>query len=133
VKGAKEMKPEDELSNHIIAAAIEVHRTLGGPGLLESVYEEALAYELTLRGFSVERQKLVPIVYKGMTLGTPLRLDLLVVNLVIVDCKATIDYNPIYETQLLTYLRLTNLKLGLVINFGEKYVRNGVKRVVNGL
>ncbi|MFH1908459.1 MAG: GxxExxY protein [Chloroflexota bacterium] len=124
---------ENEISKIIVDAAIEVHRTLGGPGLLESVYQEALAWEIARRGQKVEREKIIPIVYKGQTLGSPLRLDLLVGEKVIVECKATTDYNPIFQTQVLTYLRLTGLKLGLVINFGEKLVKNGIHRVVNGL
>jgi len=124
---------ENQISRIILDAAIEVHRTLGGPGLLESVYEEALVWELKQRGLTVERQKSVPIIYKGRTLGTPLRLDLLVNGKVIVECKATTDYNPIFEVQTLTYLRLTGLKLGLVINFGERLIKHGFHRVVNGL
>jgi GxxExxY protein len=127
------MKPEDELSQHIITAAIEVHRTLGGPGLLESVYEEALVWELREKGSSIERQKLLPINYKGVILANPLRLDVVVNNLVLVECKAIMEYNPIFEAQALTYLRLSGLKLALVINFGEKCVRQGIKRLVNGL
>lgn len=124
---------ENELSRIIVSAAIEAHRTLGGPGLLESVYEEATVWEIRQRGPSVERQKTIPIIYKGVSLGSPLRIDLLVGGLVIVECKATSQYNPIFESQLLTYLRLTDLKLGLVINFGERLVKDGIHRVVNGL
>ena len=124
---------ESEISGVILDAAIEVHRTLGGPGLLESVYEEALAFELSQRGFAVERQKQIPLTYKGRDLSLPLRLDLLVNGKVIVECKATAQYNSIFKTQVLTYLRLTGLKLGLVINFGEKLVKNGFYRVVNNL
>src|SRR5690349_5689720 len=124
---------EDELSKVIIGAAIEVHRELGGPGLLESVYEEAMVDELTSRGLVVERQIWVPIFYKGKQLASPLRLDLKVNGLVLVDNKAVIEWNPIFEAQMLTYLRLTKLKLGLVINFGEKYVKDGIHRVANGL
>jgi GxxExxY protein len=124
---------ENQISKIVLDAAIEVHRTLGGPGLLESVYEEALAWELQQRGLPVERQKLIPITYKGQTLGVPLRLDLLVGDKVIVECKATTNYNPVFEAQALTYLRLTGLKLGLVINFGEKLVKDSYHRVVNGL
>jgi GxxExxY protein len=124
---------EDEISFHIVSAAIELHRTLGGPGLLESVYEEALVWELEQRGMTVERQKSLPIEYKGRILATPLKIDVLVNHLVIVECKAIIEYNPIFEAQALTYLRLTGLKLALVINFGAKYVKTGIKRVVNGL
>jgi GxxExxY protein len=124
---------ENEISQIILDAAIEIHRTLGGPGLLESVYEETLAWELEHRGLAIERQKPVPIVYKGQTLATPLRLDLLVGDKVIVECKATTDYNHIFEVQTLTYLRLTGRKLGLVVNFGERLVKNGFHRVVNNL
>ena len=124
---------ENEISKVIVDAAIEVHRELGGPGLLESVYEEALVEELTRRGLRVERQLQVPIIYKGKQLASPLRLDLKVNGLVLVDNKAVTDWNPIFEAQMLTYLRLTGLKLGLVINFGERYVKNGIHRVVNGL
>jgi GxxExxY protein len=81
----------------------------------------------------VEQEKLVPVNYKGQILSAPLRLDLLVGHLVIVECKATTDYNPIFESQTLTYLRLTGLKLGLVINFGQRLVKHGIHRVVNGL
>jgi GxxExxY protein len=124
---------ENDISRIILDSAIEVHRTLGGPGLLEGVYEEALTWELQDRGLTVERQRLIPIVYKGRTLGNPLRLDLLVNGKVIVECKATSDYNAISESQLLTYLRLTGLKLGLVINFGERLIKHGFHRVVNNL
>ena len=128
-----ETKIEDAISRVIVTAAIEVHRTLGGPGLLESVYEEALAWELEDRGLEVERQKPIPIRYKEHELASPLFLDLLVDERVIVECKATSEYNAIYETQTLTYLRLMNLRLGLVINFGERLVKDGIHRVVNGL
>ena len=124
---------ENEVSRHIYECAIEVHRTLGGPGLLEGVYEEALAWELEKRGLRVQRQVQVPVVYKGQSLGTPMRLDLMVEGIVIVECKATGDYNEIFESQVLTYLRMSGLRLGLVINFGEKFVKDGIHRVVNGL
>ena len=124
---------ENQLSQIIVDAAIEVHRTLGGPGLLESIYRDALALEIQSRGPAVEREKLVPVTYKGKIISTPLRLDLLVGKLVIVECKAVMDYNPIFESQVLTYLRLTGLKLGLVINFGQRLVKHGIHRVVNGL
>lgn len=124
---------ENQLSQIIVDAAVEVHRVLGGPGLLESVYCEALAWEIKNRGQIVEREKIVPVVYKGFTLNAPLRIDLLVGGLLIVECKAVVTYNPIFESQVLTYLRLTGLKLGLVINFGQQLVRMGIHRVVNGL
>lgn len=124
---------ENEIATTIVDAAVEVHRTLGGPGLLESVYEEALVEELRLRGLRVERQREVPVRYKGKELGTGFRVDLLVEGLVIVECKAADKHNDIFEAQLLTYLRQLGLKLGLVINFGEKLVKRGIHRVVNGL
>lgn len=124
---------ENEISKVVVEAAIEVHRTLGGPGLLESVYEEALAYELELRGLTVERQIVVPVFYKGKRLKTQLRVDLIVVGRVVVECKAVSTYNSVFEAQVLTYLRQLNLKLGLVINFGERLVKDGIHRVVNGL
>jgi GxxExxY protein len=124
---------ENEISKVIVDGAIEVHRTLGGPGLLESIYEEAMVEELKSRGMKVERQLQVPIVYKGKTLGIPLRLDLKINGLVLIDNKAVTEWNKIFEAQMLTYLRLTKLKLGLIINFGEQYVKNGIHRVVNGL
>jgi len=124
---------ENEISKIIVDAAIEVHRELGGPGLLEDVYEEALEEELRLRGVLVERQLPIRILYKGRTLRKPLRLDMKVEKLVLVDNKAVTVWNPVFEAQMLTYLRLTGLKLGLVINFGERVVKSGIHRVVNGL
>lgn len=124
---------ENEISRQIYECAIESHRTLGGSGLLESVYEEALAWELTERGLYVKRQVVLPIPYKGRTLAAPLKIDLIVDDKVILECKATTRYNDVFEAQTLTYLRLTGLKLGLVINFGEKIVKKGIHRVVNGL
>lgn len=127
------MKEEDRLSGIIIGAAIEVHKILGGPGLLESIYEEALVWELQARRLEVARQYPVPIQYKGRTLADPLRVDVLVEQSVIIECKAVEKYNTIYEAQTLTYLRLLDLRLGLVINFGARYVNKGVHRVVNNL
>lgn len=124
---------ENEISKVIVDSAIEVNSELGGPGLIESIYEEAMVEELLRRGMKVGRQLPVPIIYKGKTLSVPLRLDLKVNDLVLVDNKAVTEWNPIFEAQMLTYLRLTKLKLGLVINFGEQYVKNGIHRVVNGL
>src|SRR5688572_19432203 len=124
---------ENELSKVIVDAAIEVHHQLGGPGLLEDVYEEAMAAELALRGLTVERQLPVRLHYKGRILSRPLRLDMKINDLVLVDNKAVLEWHPVFEAQMLTYLRLTGLKLGLVINFGERFVKNGVHRVVNGL
>lgn len=124
---------ENEISRVIYEKAIEVHRTLGGPGLLESVYEEALAWELVQVGLDVQRQVSLPIPYKDQILASPLRIDLIVGGKVIVECKATTQDHPVFGAQTLTYLRLTGLKLGLVINFGEVRVKDGIRRVVNGL
>lgn len=126
------MEPND-ISGEIVDAAIEVHTELGGPGLLESIYEEALAEELSQRGLAVERQKTVPVVYKGRRLATDFRVDLIVDGQVVVECKATSITNPVFGAQVLTYLRLLDLKLGLVINFGKQRVADGIHRVVNGL
>lgn len=114
---------EDKLSNQIIGASIEVHRTLGGPGLLESIYEAALCQELTLRGLKVQRQRPVQVLYKGIAIKDPLFIDILVEDKVLIEVKATERNHPIYETQILTYLRLTDLKLGLLVNFGAPYVQ----------
>jgi GxxExxY protein len=124
---------ENELSNKIIGAAIEVHRELGGPGLLEDIYEEALCCELGLRNIEVQRQVGLPVIYKGNELKKRLVLDVLVGEKVIVEVKAVDKYNTIFEAQLLTYLRLSNRKLGLVINFGASLIKDGVHRVVNNL
>ena len=127
------MMDENELSKIIVESAIEAHRSLGGPGLLEGVYEESLVWELKQRNVMLERQLTVPIVYKGNSLATPLRLDILVESKVIIEVKSVSQYNPIFEAQILTYLRMLNLKLGLVINFGERLVKDGIHRVVNGI
>ena len=124
---------ENEISAQILDAAIAVHREIGGPGVLESYYETALAYELRCRGLEVETQKEVPIVYKGNRIGEPYRLDMLVGGKVIVECKATEKNNPIFAAQVLTYLRLTKLKLGIVVNFGQERIKDGYVRVANGL
>lgn len=123
---------ENELSKIIIGAAIEVHKVLG-PGLLEDVYEEALCYELSLRQVPVRRQIEVPIVYKSRRLHKCYKLDVLVADLVIVECKSTLNDHPVFRSQLLTHLRVTGKRLGLVINFGDRFLKDGIHRVVNGL
>jgi GxxExxY protein len=123
---------ENEISERIIGAAIEVHKYFG-PGLVEQVYEEALCHEFTLRGIRFERQKQVPIFYKGVKLGVPLRLDLVIEGLVILDLKAKEDVTHFDRAKLLSYLRLTNLRLGLIINFHSLVLKDGISRVVNGL
>ena len=122
---------ENDISKEVLDTAITVHRTLGGPGLLESVYQDALAYELTQRGLKVEKEVHVPVVYKGVVVGDPLRIDLLVEGCVVVECKATDKDNPIFAVQTLTYLRLLNLHLGLLVNFGKETLIAGFKRIVN--
>ncbi len=128
---AEKAKKLNLLSGQILDSAIEVHQILGGPGLLEAVYEEALVHEFRLRNMVVERQKLVPIRYKDCLLKKALVLDLLVNQTIIIEIKSVEEFNPIYHSQLLTYLRLMNLPLGLIINFGERYIKNGFHRVVN--
>lgn len=123
---------ENEISEKIIGAAIEVHRILG-PGLLESIYEEALCHELHLRGLNFLRQQNVPIPYKGIRLKSDLRLDLLVEDKVIVDLKAKEELSRIDKPKLLSYLRLSEKHLGLIINFHVEMLRDGIHRVVNKL
>ncbi|WP_295429979.1 GxxExxY protein [uncultured Thiodictyon sp.] len=119
------------LASVVVDAAIEVHRILG-PGLLESAYEAALAYELGLRGITVARQVLLPVVYKGEYLDAGFRLDLVVEKLLIVELKSVQHIEPIHEAQLLTYLRLSGLWLGLLLNFNVPLMKNGIRRMVNG-
>jgi len=126
-------KIENLLAAQVIDAAIKVHRTLGGPGLLESLYEEALYQELRLRDISVQAQVQIPVIYKGYTLRNPMRVDLLVDGKVIIEVKATEQEQAVHKAQVLTYLRLTRLKLGLLLNFGQKLLRDGIERVVNDL
>jgi GxxExxY protein len=129
----EDTKSEDDISHQIIGASIEVHRTLGGPGLLESIYEAALCHELILRGLRVHRQRPVQVVYKGVAIREPLFIDIVVEDKVLVEVKATEKNHPVYETQVLTYLRLTGIKLGLLVNFGAPYVKDGVSRIINGI
>lgn len=124
---------ENEISKVILDAAIAVHTELGGPGLLESYYENALKYELELRGLKVQTQMLVPVMYKGRVIGEPYRLDMLVEDKVIVECKATEKINPIFAAQVNTYLHLLNCRLGIVINFGQNRIIDGWVRVANNM
>ena len=122
-----------DITKDIIACAIEVHKTLGGPGILEKVYQHALAFELQTHGHKAQLEAPCPIVYKGRDLSDPehpLRIDILVDDTVVVECKAG-AYNPIYAAQCLTYLRLKKLKTGLVINFGLPRLVDGIERVSN--
>jgi GxxExxY protein len=120
------------LTGRIIAAAIEVHRYLG-PGLLESAYEQCLCRELHHRGINFERQVDLPIDYKGYRIDSGYRLDLVVDNSVVVELKAVRQLERIHEAQLLTYLKLTGLNLGLLLNFNVVLLKDGIKRLVNGL
>jgi GxxExxY protein len=123
---------ENEISSLIIGAAIEVHK-YHGPGLVEQVYEESLCHEFNLRSIPFKRQQPVPIYYKGVKLGANLSLDLIVYEKVIVDNKAKDQILPIDKVKLLTYLRLSNLRLGLLINFHAAVLKDGIARVVNDL
>jgi GxxExxY protein len=125
------MKPKvNEVTDKIIGAAIEVHRELG-PGLLESAYEAALAYELGLRGVSLERQKAQPIRYKGRLIEIGYRMDLLVEDSVIIELKAVETLLPIHQAQLITYLKLADKRIGLLINFNVPLLKRGIVRLAN--
>lgn len=124
----KDMKELNKITEKIIGWAIEVHRNLG-PGLLESLYEKALYYEFKLEHLSYKNQLIIPIMYKGIKLGEH-RIDTLVENEIIVELKAVSKIEPVFEAQLLSYLRLTGKKVGLLINFNVPVLRNGVKRMV---
>ena len=123
-----EEKSNNSLTGKIIGAAIEIHRTLG-PGLLESAYEVCLMYELGLRQLKVERQKPLPIFYKDVMLDCGYRLDLVVEGQVIVEIKSTGALAPIHEAQVLSYLRLSDYKIGLLINFNVKVLKEGIRRL----
>lgn len=123
---------ENELSNQIIGLAIKVHRNLG-PGLLESVYHECLHYELVKAGFQVEKEKPIPVIYDEVKLDCGFRSDLLVERKVIVEIKSVQQIHEVFLYQTLTHIRLTGCKLGLLINFNVKLLKDGIKRVVNNL
>jgi GxxExxY protein len=120
----------DLITRRIIGAAIEVHKALG-PGLLESAYETCLAFELRERGFKVEQQQPLPVVYKNVKLDCGYRLDLVVEGCVILEIKAVEQLAPIHDAQLLSYLRLSGKKVGLILNFHERILKDGLKRIVN--
>ena len=122
---------ESEISSKIIGAAIEVHKQLG-PGLLESTYETCLAYELKQMGLDVKQQQALPVVYKEVKLDAGYRIDLLIENKVIIEIKSVEALADIHTAQLLTYLKLKDLKLGLLINFNSVRVVDGLKRILNG-
>jgi len=120
----------DEISRRVIGAAIEVHRHLG-PGLLESAYESCLVFELKLLGLKLEEQKPLPVIYKDVKLDCGYRLDLVVEDKIIIEIKAVEKLLPIHEAQLLSYLRLANKRVGLLMNFHVAVLKNGLKRIVN--
>ncbi len=124
------MERLNEITEAIIAAAIAVHRELG-PGLLESAYEACLAYELAERGLAVERQKGLPVTYRGVNVDCGYRIDMLVEGSVVVELKAIEMLEPIHEAQLLSYLKLSGRQLGLLINFNVKMLKHGIRRMIN--
>ncbi len=123
---------ENEISKTIVNTAFQVHCTLG-PGLLESVYEEIMFYELTNQGLTVERQQGIPVVWNELKMQIGFRADLIVERKVIIELKSVDVIAPVHPKQLLTYLKLTGLKLGLLINFNEPLIKNGITRIVNNL
>ncbi len=123
------MEDKDPLSFALIGAAIEVHRVLG-PGLLECLYHRALRFELSLRGIAFRSEVPVPVNYKGENLGDDLRIDLIVQDRLVVEIKAVDQLHPIHEAQLITYLKLTGIHTGLLINFNVRLLKDGVKRMV---
>ena len=123
---------ENEIARIVVDAAFKVHNTLG-PGLLESVYESVLAYELTQRGLKVSRQVPLPVIYEEVRLEEGYRIDLLVEDMVVIEIKSIEMVAPVHKKQVLTYLRLSGRNLGLLINFGEAYIKDGITRLVNGL
>jgi GxxExxY protein len=123
---------ENEISKIIVDCAFKVHNQLG-PGLLESVYEETLSYELIKRSLRIERQKGIPVVYDNLKMELGFRADIIVENKVIIELKSIDTIAPVHSKQVLTYLRLTGYKLGLLINFNEALIKDGIKRIVNNL
>lgn len=121
---------ENELSNIIIGSAIEVHKQLG-PGLLESAYQECLYFELKSKGLLVEKEKPMPIVYKDVKLDHGYRIDLLVENKVVIEVKTVENFMDVHTAQVITYLKLGNYKLGLLLNFQVTTLKNGIKRIIN--
>ena len=124
--------PENDVARHIVDAAYHIHKRLG-PGLLESAYETILAHELESRGLRVQRQLMVPVTYDSLHIAAAYRLDMLVEELVIVELKSTEIMHSVFPTQLLTYLKLADKRLGLILNFGMETMKDGIKRVANGL
>jgi len=123
---------ENEIAKHILDASFKIHRQLG-PGLFESVYEHILVYELTNKGIEVKSQVPIPVVWENLKMDKGFRADLIVASKVIVEIKSIDVIHPVHQKQLLTYLRLTNKKLGLLLNFNESQLKDGIQRIINGL
>ncbi len=123
---------ENEISKIIVNTCYDIHVELG-PGLFESVYEEILYFELTNRGLKVERQKAIPVIWKNLKMELGFRADLIVEDKVVIELKSVEAVAPVHKKQLLTYLKLTKMKLGLLINFNENLIKNGITRIVNNL
>lgn len=119
----------ESLSKDVLGAAIEVHKHLG-PGLLESAYEECFSYELVQRGYRIERQKPIPVVYKEIKLDCGYRIDILVEDKIVLELKSVDCFNPVHEAQILTYMKFAQKKIGLLINFNVTMLKNGIKRYV---
>ena len=126
------MLHENDISGIVLDCCIHIHRGLG-PGLFESVYEEVLAYELVERGINISRQVEIPVQWAGKELGVGFRADIVVESKVILELKSVQQVLPVHQKQLLTYLRLSKMKLGLLINFNEPLIKDGIQRIVNGL
>lgn len=123
---------ENEIATVVVDACYAVHTTLG-PGLLESVYESVLAYEIEKRGLKTTRQQSIPVIYEGIYFDEGFRADLIVEEKVIIELKSVEKVAPVHKKQLLTYLRLTDRKLGLLVNFGENLIKDGISRIANGI
>ncbi|MBL0225471.1 MAG: GxxExxY protein [Geobacteraceae bacterium] len=123
---------ENQIATIVVDACFKVHTVLG-PGLLESVYETALSYELQQRGLLVSRQQMIPVVYEGIVLDEGFRTDLIVEDKIILELKSLEAVSPVHKKQLLTYLRLSGKRLGFLVNFGSNLIKDGITRVVNGL
>lgn len=121
----------NDVTRKIIGCAIEVHKSLG-PGLLESAYEECLAFELTKEGLNIARQKPVPVVYKDIKLECGYRIDILVENSVVIELKVVDEFNPVHFAQILTYMKFANKKVGLLLNFNVSVLKKGIKRFIIG-
>jgi GxxExxY protein len=123
---------ENEIAQQVVDCCFNIHKKLG-PGLFESVYEEIMDYELRKTGFLIERQKPIPVYWDGLKLDMGFRADFIIENKVIIEVKSIATIAHVHQKQVLTYLKLTNIKLGLLINYNEGLIKNGLKRIVNGL